>query len=89
MAQVNYITPRSPERITQPTLILYSREDTTIDPNVLEQSFHRIASPSKKLVEVENVGDRLNHILAGDILSSETNDTVLTEMQTFLGENGI
>lgn len=89
MAQVNYITPRAPERITQPTLILYSREDTTIDPTVLEQSFHRIASHSKKLIEVENVGDGLKHILAGDILSPETNDTVLSAMQTFLRENGI
>ena len=87
MAQVNYIAPTCPEKITAPTLVFYSTEDSTVDPHLIEDVFERFPSKEKLLVSIENVGDQDNHILAGDILSPHTTEkmekTILEFVRSF------
>lgn len=84
MAQVNFITPRSPDALDVPVLVLYSQMDSTVDPVAIEQAFTRFPGQEKRIVEIKHVGDQNQHILAGDILSPESTESVIAEMQGFI-----
>ena len=89
MAQVNYITASAPQRLNFPTLVLYSPEDITVDPNRITSCFKRFPTDTKQLIVVENVRDSMQHILAGDVLSPETNEPVISDIEHFLASIGI
>jgi esterase/lipase len=84
MAQVKFLTPRAPDRLDVPALVLYSKGDTTVDPTAIESAFARFPSQVKEIVEIAPVGDRSQHILAGDVLSPESNDKVFSEILQFV-----
>ncbi|MEQ9824684.1 MAG: alpha/beta fold hydrolase [Puniceicoccaceae bacterium] len=84
MAQVNFITPRTPDQLDVPVLVLYSPNDVTVDPMAIEAAYARFPSKSKRLIQMPPVGDRNQHILAGDILSPESSETVIMEIQNFV-----
>ena len=84
MAQVNYVTPTCPEKVTAPTLVFYSTQDTTVDPHLIENVFERFPSEKKLLVSIEDAGDQDNHILAGDILSPLTTEEMEKTILEFI-----
>jgi len=84
MAQVSYITPRSPQLLTAPVLVFYSKNDLTVDAGLIETVYAQYPSTNKKLVEIRNSGDKQQHILAGDILSPDTTEEVIQEVESFV-----
>ena len=89
MAQVNYITPRVPHLLEAPTLVLFSKNDLTVDPGLIVEVFDQLPAKLKKRVEIHHVGDTQQHILGGDILSPGTTEDVIAEIRNFLHETGI
>lgn len=58
------------EKITAPTLCLYSELDQVVSPRALKKHVGRIGSTSKRIEEVETA-HRDHHVLAGSIMSDE------------------
>ena len=65
-------------------LVIYSEKDETIDPAAAKASLDLIEARDERLFEVMNPGDGTGHILAGDIMSPETTDEVVTEIVEFI-----
>lgn len=74
------------ERITAPSLWLYSDADDAVDIPALKKAYERMGGQPKRLVRVQ--GAR-SHMLAGDIFNPETTDTVSGDILSFLAECGI
>jgi alpha-beta hydrolase superfamily lysophospholipase len=74
------------ERITAPSLWLYSSADNAVDIPALKSSYERMGGQPKRLEPVQGAH---SHMLAGDIFSPETTDGVSTDIQSFLEECGI
>ena len=74
------------ERITVPSLWLYSDADDAVDIPTLKKSYERMGGQPKRLVRAQ--GAR-SHMLAGDIFSPETTDTVSGDILSFMAECGI
>jgi alpha-beta hydrolase superfamily lysophospholipase len=74
------------ERIRAPSLWLYSDADDAVDITALKKSFERMGGQPKRLAPVQGAH---SHMLAGDIFSPETTDTVSGEILSFLTECGM
>lgn len=71
-----------------PLQLFASTEDQVVDPARIRRWFERVEAPSKRFEEFGDVGDRSNHVLAGDILSPEETPIVLDRVTDFLIEAG-
>lgn len=69
-------------KIQLPVLCLYTEKDEVVSIPALKKAFHRIGSSKKKIINT-NAPD---HILAGDILSPETNESTVKYILDFLNE---
>lgn len=67
-----------------PTLTLYSKEDRVVLPEFVESNQERFTHELSRLEQVENPGDESNHILAGDIMSPNTTDSVCKTALEFI-----
>ncbi len=67
-----------------PTLIVYSRRDQVLDPQLIESRFPLLGSPHKKLVVLDTSSDPASHVLAGDILSPRTTPVLFDAVLGFL-----
>ena len=76
MGLVKVIREAPLENIATPTLVLYSPHDKIVDVGAIRDNVHRFSSLRKEIVAVNNVGDPQYHVLAGDILSPQTTETV-------------
>jgi alpha-beta hydrolase superfamily lysophospholipase len=70
--------------VTAPVLVLYSSDDQVVDPIRTERRFASFGGEPKALVLVEGSGDRSSHVIAGDVMSPETNDLVVDTIAGFL-----
>ncbi len=77
------------EEVTAPTLVLYSGEDEVVDPGATMAAFGRLGAAPKLLLPFHGSTDPSHHLLAGDIMSPDTNDAILLPMLTFLRDAGI
>lgn len=84
MRLVGYVRDRLPMSMDAPLLVLYSPDDAVIDVAAIHRSVGQIDTPDTSMIEVADVGDLSNHVLAGDILSPETNDTVAQHVIGFV-----
>ncbi len=87
MALVDYVRRMDLERIWQPTLVLYSPHDGTVDPRKMLAHVERLGSESKRLVDMTappRPQPGHPHVLAGDILSPQTTQSAVDEMDAFL-----
>jgi alpha-beta hydrolase superfamily lysophospholipase len=66
-----------------PVLVLYSKKDTIVRPEVIEQRFEAWGARPRKLVSVDTQ-DPNHHVLAGDALSPGTTDAVAAEIAAFV-----
>jgi hypothetical protein len=69
------------ENLSTPLLMLYTRHDQVLSLDKMLQGFARIGSPVKILYEVKGSVD---HGLAGDILSPESNREVIDVIELFV-----
>ena len=51
---------------------------------VTKHAFERLEAPSKELIEFEEAQDPSRHVLAGDILSPDTTDSVAAKIVDFV-----
>lgn len=70
--------------LSQPVLMMLSREDSVISPQRARETFDALDAPHKQLIEVSDSGDPSKHILAGRILSPGTTDAVVDDIVHFV-----
>ena len=69
--------------VEQPLLILYTKEDIVVDPAKTEAIFAAFGSTPKELVAV-TTEHKWGHVLAGDILASDTTEPLAQRIVNFL-----
>lgn len=72
--------------IQAPTLVFYTPDDRVVDQRLTEARFPLWGSEMKRLTTVAGADDAMQHVLAGDIMSPSTSDTVVAEVVAFLEE---
>ncbi len=84
MRLVDYAEAELPLTLDAELLMLISQRDTIVSPGAALEAFAKIDAPAKRLIEMGQVGDPAQHVLAGHILSPETTDTVVEHIVTFV-----
>ncbi|MGI9303956.1 MAG: alpha/beta hydrolase [Gammaproteobacteria bacterium] len=75
------------QRISIPTLVVYSRNDTIVDPAQTEAFFRRLGSPNKQLIEFHGADDPQQHVLGGDIVSPSGTQPLADVIVGFIRED--
>ena len=76
--------------LEQPLLVLMSPNDGVVSPRLIHEALARIEAPRVELQQYDEVGDLMNHVLAGDILSPENTDVVVSTIVEFVqDERGV
>ena len=88
MRLVDLANAQLPRALGQSVLTLYSTRDEVVSPLATEAALELIDSPNKRTIDLGEVGDRKNHVLAGDILSPESTDKVVRLIVDFIREIG-
>jgi esterase/lipase len=70
-------------QIKMPVLIIHSDRDQVINVEKVKERYQEIGSKRKSRVVVNNTQDEWGHILAGDILSPTTTETVVKLIMDF------
>jgi esterase/lipase len=86
MRLVKYVRGKLPLQLEQSVLVIYSPADTVVDTGRIATSFEQIGSPHRQLLTIPSSGDPSNHVLAGDIMSPETNDLVAASIVRFIAD---
>ena len=66
--------------ITVPVLVLYTPHDERVDTSLTEKYFSEIGSSEKEIIRMENAK---HHVLAGDAVSPENNEFVISQIIRF------
>ncbi len=83
---VDLVNDQLPLTIGQSLLTVYSSHDQVVSPDATLEALKRIEARHKRTIEFGEVGDLMNHVLAGDILSPETTDEFVSLVVDFIGE---
>ncbi|MBT8402129.1 MAG: hypothetical protein KJO98_16755, partial [Rhodothermia bacterium] len=78
-----------PARLLTPAMVVYSEGDSVIDVSRIRPWYDRLGSPVKEIVQMSDVGDPSNHILAGYIMSPETTEGLARDIVSFLRVSGL
>jgi esterase/lipase len=84
MRLVKYVRAQLPMRLEQPLLVIYSPADQVVDTARITQAYEQMHSPRQQLIEIPVSGDPSNHVLAGSIMSPETNAAVSDSIVEFI-----
>jgi esterase/lipase len=84
MRLVDFVRNRLPMSVTQDLLVIVSPDDSVVSAEVTKQAFERIAAPKQSLIEFEQAQDPSRHVLAGDILSPDTTETLAATIVDFV-----
>jgi esterase/lipase len=84
MRLVKYVRGRLPMHLEQSVLVIYSPADTVVDTEWISSAFNQINSPHRQLLTIPSSGDPSNHVLAGDIMSPQTNRLIVSEITRFI-----
>ena len=76
-----------PLDIEASVLTLLSPDDQVVSPQATLAAMQQINATRKEIVEVLDVGDPSQHVLAGDILSPDDTDEVLARIVEFIRES--
>lgn len=88
MRLVDLVNARLPLALGQSVLTLYSTHDEVVSPLATEAALEQIDSPNMRIIDLGEVGDRKNHVLAGDILSPDSTDEVVRLVVEFIHDAG-
>lgn len=86
MATVRLAEDAADTPLPFPLQLFSSTEDQVVDPARIRRWYDRIQAPMKRFEQFGDVGDRSNHVLAGDILSPDQTPIVLDRVTGFLIE---
>jgi esterase/lipase len=84
MRLVDFVRNRLPMSVPQDLLVIVSPDDSVVSAEVTKQAFERIDAPKQSLVEFEQAQDPSRHVLAGDILSPDTTETLAATIVDFV-----
>ena len=70
--------------IETPVLTLYSTQDQVVSPSAIEAAHDRFGAERRRIVAVETSEDPSHHVIAGEILSPSTTDTVAAHVLDFV-----
>ena len=73
--------------IKVPTLMIYSSKDKVISVPSLKDTFERLGSSNKQLIEFNETEDPDFHALAGDLLSPSSTNDLASQIILFISEN--
>lgn len=88
MALVDHVRTMDLSAATVPMLVLYSPDDSVVDPEATKRVLRRPEAPAPTFFAVTDSGDPSHHVLAGRIMSPGTTDEVRTRILTFLADVG-
>jgi len=88
MAVVREVRRGGFERISLPTLIIYSPQDTVVDPARILEAHAQLGARNKPLLRIERSGDPSNHVLAGRILAPDATPRIRERILQFLRASG-
>jgi len=77
------------QNIKIPSLFIYSSKDTVVSTQGITKTFAEYGSSQKEIIVFDESGDPSNHVLAGNILSPQSNQPLLDMMTKFLRDNNI
>ena len=72
--------------IKVPILMIYSSKDKVISVPSLKDTFERLGSPNKQLIEFNETEDPDFHALAGDLLSPSSTNDLASQIILFINE---
>ena len=84
MALVEHVRRMDLSSIEVPTLVLYSPEDRVVEPLETERVLERMTGIEPEVRIVRSTTDPARHVLAGDIVSPESNEEVRSVILAFL-----
>jgi esterase/lipase len=68
------------EEIQKPVLCIYTEKDKLISIPAMQKLFNRIGTDKKRLFNINSP----YHVIAGDVVSPETTETIANEIITFI-----
>lgn len=86
MALVQHVRTMELSRVDIPVLLVYSPDDQVVDPGETERLLAGLTGAELHTHIVASASDPASHVLAGDVLSPETNDTVRAVIGAFVEE---
>lgn len=84
MALVEGVRTMDPGRVRVPTLVLFDPEDAVVDPVETAEAVARMSGTRVEMREITSTSDPAHHVLAGDIVSPESNAEARTVIASFL-----
>ena len=72
------------EPLEHSLLVLMSPNDGVVSPRLIREALDRVDAPRVELQQYDEVGDLMNHVLAGDILSPENTAAVVATVVEFV-----
>jgi esterase/lipase len=84
MRLVDLANTSLPLKVDQSILTLLSPDDQVVSTQATIEALRQIDAPRKRLIEIDDVGDPSNHVLAGNILSPDNTDEVLAQTVDFV-----
>lgn len=86
MTLVEHVRLADLSSISVPVLVLYSPDDQVVEPEETLRVVPGMTGTDPVVRVIEGVTDRSRHVLAGDILSPETNENVIALISDFLAQ---
>ncbi|CAM4447622.1 alpha/beta hydrolase [Vibrio agarivorans] len=72
------------DQVEVPVLTLYSPQDRVVDSELTIVHVNRMSNPANQIIAFEDSNDPMQHMLAGDVLSPESNDGLEVLITDFL-----
>jgi len=84
MRLVDLANSHLPLQLEQSLLAVLSPNDGVVSPRLMLEALEKIDAPRMEILQYDEVGDLMNHVLAGDILSPENTDAVVAAVVDFV-----
>lgn len=84
MALVDRVRTMDLSVVTAPTLVIYSPEDSVVDPEATKRVLAKLGGGPPTFVPINSSSDPSHHVLAGSIMSRQTTDEVRSRVLEFL-----
>ncbi|KZL29201.1 Thermostable monoacylglycerol lipase [Pseudovibrio sp. Ad37] len=82
---ISVLQEQDPAKASVPALFIYSEKDETIDAALTNVAYDKWGAPKQRLL-IESSGDDNNHVIAGDIISPQNNDLVVSTTVQWLSD---
>ena len=84
MKLLDHVNDQNFDVIEVPSLFIYSPNDQVVVPAEIEAAYERFGSSIKQIEAIQEVEDRNNHVLAGEILSPSSTEQLTDLIDTFM-----